>query len=348
LELDEDARFQGRDVVPCRSGAAVFLKQNRLTRKYERHNELPQPPVSAPQHAHEEWEMDAQGVMKVLPAGRVSLINICDVFSTLKVDSYPCMHKSKPSTLDYQLVLRRAFLKYGLPEHFALDHDSVYYDNTSASPYPTSFHLWLIGLGVEVTFGRQGQPTDQATVERSHQTLTGQALVGQTLTDDAAIQAALNDRLEFLAYRYPSRTLAGQPPLVAYPEAIHSGRPYRPEWELNLLDMQRVYRYLAQGRWFRQVSPQGQFSLGGHYYGLGVTFGSQMIEITFDPNTCEFICQSEDAQHSARLPARGLTPQDLIGELGPLVALPAYQLALPFSIPEWRQMQSSAILTGTN
>lgn len=39
--------------------------------------------------------------------------------------------------LDYQLVLRRVFLKYGLPLRLALDHDSVYYDSTSPSPYPS-------------------------------------------------------------------------------------------------------------------------------------------------------------------------------------------------------------------
>jgi transposase InsO family protein len=215
LELADDERFKGRESIPCRSGAAAFLKAQGLTRTYGRHTELPQPSVGVPQKPHEEWEMDAQGVMQVTPAGKVSLINICDVFSTLKVDSYPCLHKSKPSTLDYQLVLRRAFLQYGLPQRFGLDHDSVYYDNTSPSPFPTVFHLWLIGLGVDVTFGDKGQPTDQATIERSHQTITAQALLGQHLADASAIQSALDKRLEFLAQRYPSRTLGGQPPLAA-------------------------------------------------------------------------------------------------------------------------------------
>lgn len=206
IELAGSPRFEEGDKVPGRSQIAAFLKQEGLTRKYERHSELPQPQAGAPQHAHEEWEMDAKGVMKVPSAGKVSLINICDVFSTLKVDSYPCMHTSKPTLLDYQLVLRRAFLKWGLPERLALDHDSVFYDNTCASPYPTTFHLWLIALGVEVTFGRKGRPTDQATVERSHQTLTQQAIVGRDLPDQVAIQEALDDRLDFLANRFPSRS----------------------------------------------------------------------------------------------------------------------------------------------
>ena len=56
---------------------------------------------------------------------------------------------------------------------------------------------------------------------------------------------------------------------MAYPEAQHSGRPYRLEWGEAMLDMQRVYDHLAQVRWFRRTSSQGQFSLATHRYGVG-------------------------------------------------------------------------------
>jgi hypothetical protein len=177
-------------------------------------------------------------------------------------------------------LARHAWMIWGLYAFYGLFYALT---EDAGKAFPTLFHLWLIGLGVEVIFGDKGEPTDQATVERSHQTITAQALTGQSLADGPAIQAALDDRLKFLAYRYPTRALDGQPPLVAYPEAVHSGRSYRPEWEADLLDMQRVYRYLAQGRWFRQVTPFGQFYLGNHYYGLGVAFANQMIELHLTP-----------------------------------------------------------------
>jgi len=345
-ELEVDRPFAAQ-ALPSRSRIAAFLKQEGLTRRYERHSDLPQPRTEVPRQAHEEWEMDAKGALMVGEAGLVSLINICDVFSTLKAESYPCVGVSKPTAFDYQLALRRAFLRHGLPQWVALDHDSVFYDNTSPSPYPTPLHLWLIALGVEVTFGRKGCPTDQAIVERAHQTLTQQALLGQALADQPAIQAALDDRRDFLNTRFPSRSLGHRPPLVAYPEALHSGRPYRPEWERELLEMQWVYAYLAQGRWFRRVSAQGQFSLGNHRYGVGKALANQMLEITFDPETQTFVCRSEDASQTIRLPAQGLSQADLMGELEPPVTLPVYQLALPFSLPTWRQMQLYNDLTGT-
>lgn len=98
----------------------------------------------------------------------VRLLNIIDVCSTMKIASQAILvssRQSKAKAEDHQLALRRAFLRAGLPDQLAVDHDSVYYDR-SASPFPTRLHLWLKALGVELVFGRFGQPTDQAHVER--------------------------------------------------------------------------------------------------------------------------------------------------------------------------------------
>ncbi len=233
-ELGADEYFK-HFKLPSRSRVAAFLKEKGLAGKYERHSHLPQPQARTPQRAHEEWEMDAKGVMKLAGLGCVSIINISDLFSHLrevplgKVDSFPCLNRSHPNTLDYQLVLRRAFLRYGLPERISLDRDSVFYDNTCTSPYPTILHLWLVALGIEVRFIEQPPPEEHSVIERSHQTVTQQAVTGQVFAEGLAFQHHLSDRLAFLNQRYPSRSLGGQAPLQAHPEAQHSGRPYRPE-----------------------------------------------------------------------------------------------------------------------
>jgi transposase len=346
IELEDDRRFVGLR-LPSRPRIAAFLKQEGLTRKYERHSQLPQPQAVDPQRAHEEWEMDAQGVVKVSGLGSVSIINIVDLFSRVKVDSFPCLDTSHPNTQDYQLVLRRAFVNYGLPEKVSLDHDSVFFDNASASPFPSLLHLWLIALGVSVRFIENSPPTEHSVIERDHQTVAQQAFMGQTFTDGTALQIRLSDRLDFLNTRFPSRTLAGQAPLVAHPEAQHSGRPYRLEWEQAMLGMQRVYEYLAQARWFRRTSSVGQFSLGAQRYGLGKDFANQTLEITFDAQTQELLCLSEDGRQETRLPIQGLTKSNLMGELSPLLSKPVYQLALPFSPATWREMTLASDLTGT-
>jgi len=234
-----------------------------------------------------------------------------------------------------------------LPERISLDHDRVFFDNTSASPFPSLLHLWLLALGVTVRFIAARPPTEHSVIERDHQTVAHQAVQGQTFADGSALQARLAERLDFLNTRFPSRTGAGQAPLVAHPEAQHSGRPYRPEWEEALLDLPRGYEYLAQARWFRRTSAVGQFSLGAQRYGLGRDWANQTLEITFEASTQELECLAEDGQRKVRLPIQGLTKSTLMGELSSLVAQPVYQLALPFSPDAWREMMLARDLIGT-
>ena len=346
LELAADPRFTDCVGVPSRARIAAFLKAEGLTRRYQRHSELPQPPDTPPQAPHDEWEMDAQGVRIIAGVGRISVINIGDPYSHLRVESRACLGKSKADTPDYQLALRRGGLRYGLPKRVSLDHDSVFFDNTCPSPYPSHLHLWLVALGVEVRFIPVGQPTAHGFIERTHEVVDQQALAGQQFDTAAAVQPALEQRLVFLNTRYPSRSLAGRPPLTAYPAAKHSGREYRPEWEAELLDLTRVYQYLAQGRWFRQVSAKGQFSLGADRYGLGHTWGNQTVEITFDPATQEFVCASADGQTTQRVQAKGLTKADLMGELA-MEEFPNYQYAFPWSALACRQNLLHAEMAGT-
>lgn len=346
LELSKDVRFVGQR-LPSRARIAAYLKQQELVRPYERHHALPEPPALRVERPHQEWEADAQGKAEVAGIGGVSFINILDTYSHLSVEAQACPHSSHPSTQDYQLTLRRAFLRHGLPEQISLDHDSVFHDNQSASPFPTPIHLWLIALGVGVRFIHKPPPQEHARIERHHQTMANQAVTGQTFASVEQLQHSLQSRMLFLNQEYPSRALQGQSPLQAFPQAAHSGRPYRPEWEKDLLDMQRVDDYLAQGHWSRQVSAAGTFSLGAQRYNVSTRLAGQTLEITFDPQTREFVCWPEKAKDALRLPARGLTKEDLMGELGPLISLPSYQLALPFSPQARRECLLCEALSGT-
>jgi len=333
--------------MPSRSSIAAYLKQKNYTRKYEKHSELPQPKEKKAKQAHEIWEVDAQGKLVLAELGTVSIINIKDLFSRLYVMSYPSMGTSHPGTKDYQLAFRRAFIERGLPEKVSFDHDSVFYDNASKSPYPSKLHLWLIALGISVRFIEKKPPAEHSVIERSHQTIEKQALDGQTFTSNQMLEKSLAERREFLNSSYPSRSLCGKAPLEAYPEALSSSRKYRIEWEEDLLDMSRVFEYLSKGRWFRLTSTQGQFSLGANRYNIGYSLAKQTLEITFDIQSHEFLCLSENAEKEFRFSAKGLNKAELLGELNPLLTLPEYQFQLPFSMTALREMATATELRGT-
>jgi transposase len=333
LELTKNERFAGQK-IPSRARIAAYLKEQKKVRKYERHEKLPEPKEQLLQRPHQEWEMDAQGVTTVTGLGKVSFINLLDIYSHVSVDSHACLHTSHPKAEEYQRVLRRAFVRYGLPEQISLDHDSTFYDNKSASPFPSRIHLWLIALGVDVRFIHKRPPLEHARIERHHQTIAWQAFEGQNFANLAELQQSLQARILFLNQVYPTSALNGQPPFHAFPQARHSSRVFHIQAEKQLLNMQRVYAYLKSARWFRKVSSVGTFSLGGYLYNATTHFAEQTLEITFDQETGKLVCLPEKSETAFHLDVKGLTKSSLMGDAALLPGYTAHQLALPFAYPD--------------
>lgn len=278
--------------------------------------------------------MDAQGVTTVAGLGKVSFINLLDVFSHTSIDSHACPDMYHPQWREYQRVLRRAFIRYGMPEQISLDHDSAFYDNKSASPFPSVIQLWLMGLGIQGRFIHKRPPLEHSRIERHHQTIAKQVFEGQTFADVTALQRSLQARMLFLNLEYPTRTLNGQPPFQAFPQARHSSRIYAPESEEQIFDMQRVYDYLKSGRWFRQVCSAGTFTLGGYGYNATRRFAGQTLEITFNDTTRQLVCLPEKETTAFQLDIQGLTKATLMGNALALPGYVAYQLALPLAYPD--------------
>ena len=340
-ELGNDPYFAGQ-AKPSPASIGRFLSEQQLTRPYEKHNALPTPVRHPAEQPHEVWEMDARGYSKVPDVGVVSLVNLNDRCSRARLLSYPVwVGKQRctrhPNTEDYQMALRLAFTDWGLPHQLQVDHESIFVDNKSKSPFPTRLHLWLRGLDVDLVFARRARPTDQGMTERSHQLWDAQCLVGQHYMDWLALYRTLRQRRDFLNYDLPCVSLRNLPPLVAFPQATHSGHDYRPEWEHDLLNLDRVWAFLAQGRWFRKICKGGTFSLGGHVYYLGKPWHSMQIEITFDPDDQHVICLNEAGDRQARCPIKGLTLDTLMGTMASYINLPVFQLALPF---KWADFQA--------
>jgi transposase len=333
LEIAKDVRFAGLK-IPSRARIAAYLKEQGKVRKYERHEDLPEPQAQPVQRPHQEWEMDAQGVTTVAGLGKVSFINLLDVYSHVSIDSHACPNVSHAKSQEYQQVLRRAFIRYGLPEQISLDHDSAFYDNKSASPFPSVIHLWLIGLGVQVRFIHKRPPLEHSRIERHHQTIAGQAFEGQTFADVAALQCSLQARILFLNQEYPTRALDELPPFQVFPQARHSGRPYALDVEGQMLDMQRIYDYLQAGRWFRKIGSVGIFSLGGYNYNATTQFAEQTVEVTFNATTRKLICLPEKSNTAFQFDIQGLTKSALMGKAPALPGYLPYQLALPFAYPD--------------
>lgn len=330
-ELEDDPALTEM-TLPSPATIGRLLKAEHLTRSYQRHSVLPQPKLQPVRVAHQRWQLDAQGNEQVPELGTVALINLSDTLSRVRLLSYPCWLKSRqghPATQDYQAALRLAFSDWGLPEELQLDHESVFCDTTSKSPYPTRLHLWLVALGIEVIFAPS--VAAQAVIERSHQLWYDQVIQGQHFQAWSSLFEALRHRRAFLNWRLPCATHGERAPLVAYPEAVHARRWYRPEREAELLSLERVDAYLAQGRWYRLASKDATIRLGGRVYYVGVGQRRAQLEIVYAPTTRELIFQDEAGAVVAQRPIKGVDRTTLMGEWGPYVKFPSFQLQLPFS-----------------
>ena len=103
----------------------------------------------------------------------------------------------------------------------------------------------------------------------------------------------------------PTSVFGGQTPLQVYPQAAHSGRSSRPEWEEELLDLEGVFAYLATCRWFRRIRANGRLDLGGYDYYLGTHLRNQMLEVHFDAIQGCFLGQLAESREHPPLCAKG-------------------------------------------
>ena len=320
LAWADDPRTAAQPAPSCAT-LARFLRAKELSRRYRHRSQLPAVPRPVPTTVHETWQMDARGHSQVPALGQVTLINLGDCYSRLRLLSQAVVlgttrAERHLNVRDYQQALRRAFTEWGLPHTLQVDHESVFADNDTASPYPTPLHLWLLALGVPLTFSRVYRPTDQGAIERQHQIWEAQVLRGQTFPTLAALQAALDARREVLNRRLPHRLL-GQAPLLAFPEAGENPRRYCAATEAAQLDLARIDTYLAQARFFRLVSSAHTLSLGGHVYYLGRPWrrGTE-CEVTYHPEARQWRVCAADRQLEQWLAPKGLEVAALMHPAG--------------------------------
>ena len=82
------------------------------------------------------------------------------------------------SLAQVQAVLRRCFAQWHtLPDEIQTDGETVLVAS-GTDAFPSTFTLWLAGLGISHQVIRSGRPTDNAEVERCHRTINDYAIVG--------------------------------------------------------------------------------------------------------------------------------------------------------------------------
>jgi len=283
------------------------------------HQHYSERPVPKAGYVHQRWQMDAKEKIPMNDHAATTVLNVRDPVSAVMIASQAFLTTTaqgvrKLTLPEVQGVLRMAFTQWGCPLEIQTDHEDVYV-GAATSDFPSRFTLWLLGLNIQHVTSRSHRPTDQAQVERSHRTLGDMTWKDETFAQVIELQATLDDRRQRYNTDLPVKAADcdGQPPLSVHPTAHFSGRPFCPELEWQLFDLNRVDTFLAQQVWIRHVGEQGQVGIGSYHYYLGRKHAFQTVTVHFQLATRTFRFELADGTHLADMSARGLDQADLIG-----------------------------------
>jgi len=343
IELRKDITLSGLS-LPSRSRLYAFFKQAcpECLSLWTKHKEVP--PTPGATAVHEVWQVDHQEGHRLGDGSVATVCNIRDPYGAAMIASQAFSvktekHWRKLTWEEVRDVLRAGFAEWQtLPDSVLTDNEMGLGGNPN-DPFPSWLSLYLAGMGIQHNFIRSHQPTDQPQVERNHRTLDGLTQDEGSRQDLTCFQRSLDQERHTYNYEFPSRAsdCGGAPPLQAHPALLHPRRPYQPELEALLFDMQRVYHYLAGFTFERKVNRNGQVTLKGHPYTVGLAHKQKQIWVRLEEQTQEWLFLERDEQGQehelSRRPLFGLDFCSLTGLEKPegLAHLPPIQLTLPLA-----------------
>jgi hypothetical protein len=169
---------------------------------------------------------------------------------------------------------------------------------------PTDLALWLLGLGVELTFNPPARPDKNGVVERSQG--TGKRWAEPwTCATVAQLQRHLDEMDAILRDEYPS--VQGRSRREAFPGLAHSGRPYTRAGEDRAWDLERVLARVAEYAVVRRVDRSGMVSLYNRTRYVGKAHRGRDLYVTLDPLRCEWVFADADGRQLRSQPAEELT-----------------------------------------
>ena len=169
------------------------------------------------------------------------------------------------------------------------------------SKVPTSLTLWLVGLGIDVVFGRPYQSTDNAVVERSHGVLDAW-VEPQQCENRAHLDKQVAKFVHIQRECYPS--CGGHSRFEAYPEIHTPKRVYDRQQDQTLWQRSRVLDYVTQFRFTRRVEKIRRVSHFMREYSVGRSYASQQVTVYLAPETEQWVVEDRYGEIIARFDAQ--------------------------------------------
>lgn len=168
------------------------------------------------------WQMDFKGDFAT-GQGRCYPLTVIDDHARYNVILHACRGQN---TEQVQPVLITAFRRYGLPERINADNGQPW-GSPSADHGLSRLTVWLIRLGIRMSFSAPAHPQTNGKDERFHRTLKAEVLTGRSFATHADVQSAFdrwrpiyNDERPHEALKLAVPATRYQPSPRGYPESL--------------------------------------------------------------------------------------------------------------------------------
>ncbi len=179
--------------------------------------------------------------------------------------------------------MRKCFARWGRPLSLQFDNGNPW---GSWGDLPTLLALWLVGLGMGVTWNPPRRPQDNGVVERS-QDLARNWAEPERCQNLEEMQRRLDEEDRVQRQLYPHGGYGSR--MEAYPGLAHSGRPYSAGWERVAWSWGAVLAYLGTVVVPRRVDRCGKIGLYHDKVYVGVVNRGRKVVVQMDAGTRDWV-----------------------------------------------------------
>lgn len=215
------------------------------------------------------WQMDFKGHFALGP-GRCYPLTVLDDHSRFALGLVACGSQNDSTT---RAALTAVFRRYGLPWRMTMDNGAPWAAHGYGAAHYTKFSVWLMRLGIRLSFSRPGHPQTQGKDERFHRTLAVELLRDHLWSSMAECQTAFEQWRQQYNLIRPHEALGQLVPATRYQP---SSRPFPEILPALEYDQHEIVR---------KVGLRGQIKYQNRHIFIGNAFAR--LQVALRPTTID-------------------------------------------------------------
>lgn len=293
---DQNPAWGGRKIAGVLQREGLQLAPSTVTSVLHRHGRISEQASQAATHwqrfEHEApnslWQIDFKGHFPTA-AQRCHPLTVLDDHSRFNIVLQALPDEQRASV---QPVLHRAFERFGLPDRINADNGTPW--GTQARGGLTTLAVWMIRLGIRLSYSRPLHPQTNGKDERFHRTLKAEVLARHSFYDLADAQRHLARWRHLYNFERPHDALQLQTPASRYRPSAKAMPKVLPPIEYLSSDL------------VRRVQQDGWFTLHGRDFRTSKSLAGQPIACRpltdQDGDFAVFFCHQKVDEISLNLP----------------------------------------------